>query len=169
LQKRLTNSDHINALELFDSPPVSSETFARSGEVLKANFGIDFDPVKFKALFLQIDNAGWTEERYRRTFDWFLRNKKFASWTIADFFEYGIEMGGYGWYLKKLHEGWKNTDFARWELPDGSVAYTAASADLPFKQWEPKAKTPIFDCRDCGKEFSSATDYHDHLPCKGET
>lgn len=99
----LKNRDSINALD-FIGGKVTSEDILKAEEFLKMNFGVDYPKEKFSMLWEMIREEGWTSERLKQTLKNFLKTKKFATWTIADWFDYKIELYGYSEYLKKLNE-----------------------------------------------------------------
>jgi len=91
----------INGLDLIDSPLISSETFKKGAILLEQNFGIDYPKEKFDMLFTMIKEEGWTEYRFMQTLKWFLKNKRYSSWTIADWFDFGVRLYPYEWYLEQ--------------------------------------------------------------------
>ena len=91
----------LNGLVLIDSPPVRPQTFTEAIAILQANFGTEYAPEKTAALFDMIRDDDWSEERFTRTFKWFVKNKPFAAWTIADWFQYGVKLYPYAWYLRQ--------------------------------------------------------------------
>jgi hypothetical protein len=103
--------------------------------MLEANFNKDYSDEKFKVFFELIREDGWSEERFRRTFKWFLLHKKFPEWTIADWFQYGVKLYPYSWYVKQCTEGTnvlKQMDRYR---VDGVVLYKFKDGeDLPFER-----------------------------------
>ena len=87
-------------------------------------------------MFDMIRDEGWTEERFNRTLKWFLKNKPYPAWTIADWFQYDVKVYPYAWVLRQVFNGanWK-TDIESYELPDGSVVYKLRDGQtLPFKR-----------------------------------
>jgi hypothetical protein len=125
----------VNALDLIPSEPVSSDTLAKAELYIKLNFGIDYPREKFAILFEQIDEAHWSEERFRRVFNWFLRTKKYSSWTIADWFEFGIKLYPYSWYSEQVNKCGKsvNNDIEVYDLGNKVYGYKYIDGNtLPF-------------------------------------
>lgn len=125
----------INALDLIPSEPMKPETFASAIAILQANFGMEYSPEKTAILFDMIRDEMWSEERFNRTFKWFLKNKRYAAWTIADWFDYGVKVYPYSWMLKQAFDG---VDSAKslecYELPDGQFVWKMRDGEtLPFK------------------------------------
>jgi hypothetical protein len=134
----------VNALDLIDSPEVETSTLTKSIAMLESNFGTEFSKEKIALLFDMVREEGWSEERFTRTFKWFLKNKKFPSWTISDWFDYGIKLFPYSWYLKQVHEQGTsiNSSIQRYKLPDGTIAYKLKdSEELPFDEFNIKTIT----------------------------
>lgn len=114
--------------------------------VLEQNFGVEFSNEKWLLLAEMIDEEGWTEERFWRTFKWFLKNKKFPAWTIADWFEFGIKIYPYSWYLSQVNEfgGRVNEEIERYKLPNDVIGYRYADGeDLPFEKLPPITRKKI--------------------------
>ena len=127
----------MNALELIDSPPVCIMTLTKATAILQANYGTEYSQEKIALLFDMIREDGWSEERFQRTLKWFLKNKKFPSWTISDWFDYGIKIYPRAWYLKQCHEngGHATSGIQFYKLSDGSVGYKYKdSEELPFEE-----------------------------------
>jgi hypothetical protein len=93
--------DSINALDLIGGKAKPEEIF-KSEELLKMNYGVEYPQEKFTMLWDMIREEGWTNERLKQTVKYFLKNKKFATWTIADWFDYGVKLYSYSKYLEEL-------------------------------------------------------------------
>ena len=77
----------------------------------------------------------WSEERFTRTLKWFLKGKKFPSWTISDWFDYDIKLYSYGWYLQQVHEQGAsiNNSIEVYEIAEGISGYKFIDGnELPF-------------------------------------
>jgi hypothetical protein len=127
----------VNALDLIPSEEVKTETLTRAIAMLQANFGTEFSSEKISLLFDMIRNEGWNEERFVRTLNWFLKNKKFPSWTISDWFEYGIKLYPRAWYLEQCNKagGYAPSGIQFYKLPDGTIGYKFRdNEELPFEE-----------------------------------
>lgn len=93
--------DSINALDLIGEKIKPDEIF-KSEELLKMNYGVDYPKEKFSMLWDMIREDNWTNERLKQTVKYFLKNKKFATWTIADWYDYGVKLFSYSKYLEEL-------------------------------------------------------------------
>lgn len=127
----------MNALDLIPGEQVSGVTLAKAKVFLKQNYGLEYSEEKFAMLFQMIDEERWTEERFKRTFSWFLKNKKFPSWTIADWFEFGIKVYPYAWYLQQIDKQGRefNRSIDWYRLPDGTLVCKPKDGnDLPFQR-----------------------------------
>lgn len=99
-------------------------------EMLRTTFGVEYSDGRILLLFQQIADDGWSEERFDRTLKWFLRNVKWAAWTIADWFAYTIPIYNYAWYCKQSADG---VPTRTWEIEPGVFGYTLANVELPLK------------------------------------
>jgi len=81
-----------------------------------------------------IHDEHWSEERFVRTLKWFLKNKRFSAWTVADWFDYGVKVYPYSWYLDQVHEfGREVNDRIEAYRINGVVVYRYADGqELPF-------------------------------------
>jgi hypothetical protein len=134
--RRLSTGGTANALDLIPSKPVTSDVFTTAIATMQAVYGADYAPEKISVLFEMIREEGWTEERFKRTFKWFLKHKKFATWTIADWFDFGIEVHSYSWYLEQVNEFGRDVN-KRIEVYkiEGTVVYRYADGEiLPFER-----------------------------------
>ncbi len=104
--------------------------------MLETNYGTEYGREKMGLLLSTMVDEGWSQYRFQETLKWFLHNKKFPAWTIADWFEFGIKVYPYAWCLEKVKEGWNwKTDIESYELPDGTVVYKPNDGvTLPFKR-----------------------------------
>jgi hypothetical protein len=131
---RNVTANGINFLDLIDSQPVDSVDFAKAKQFLKSNYGVQYDEPKFVLLFDIIKEEKWSSARFQKTLIWFLKNKKYPSWTVADWFEYGEKLYPYSWYLEQINngtsadnlEGYRINGVVLWKLKDGQ--------DLPFEK-----------------------------------
>lgn len=129
----------INALSLIDSPPVETTTLTKAIATLQANYGTSYSPEKIMLLFEMVRDEHWTEEQFTRTFKWFLKNKPFPAWTIADWFQYGVKVYPYAWYLRQQNEAGPHVDVLkkmdRYRLPDGTTVFKWKDGEvLPFER-----------------------------------
>jgi len=129
----------VNGLDLIPSETVSGRDLIEATEILERNFGVRYDKQKIVDLFNIVKHEGWTAERFRRTFLWFLKNKRFPAWTIADFFDYQVPVFPYEWYLKQQNEAGPYRDVRlemdAYRLPDGkTIVYKwKDGVELPFE------------------------------------
>lgn len=126
----------VNALDLYNSPEVSTQTFSKTALMLKQNYGTNYSDDKMGLLFDMIRDDGWSEERFNRTLRWFLKNKPFPAWTIADWFTYSVPVYPYEWYLKQCVPGRDvSKEMDIYELEDGTRVYKWHDGiDLPLKK-----------------------------------
>jgi hypothetical protein len=125
--------DGINALDLV-GPKASGDDFADAKAMIEINYGVDVPPEKIKMLFTLMKEDGWSRERLQKTTKWFLKNKKWPTWTIADWFEFGVKLFPYSWYQEQISKGTKAEDMegykvngkVLWKLKDGQ--------ELPFEK-----------------------------------
>ena len=113
----------------------SSLAFAK--EVLEQNFGTPIPNAKWLMLCERIFEQEWTEERFKKTLDWFLDNKKFPSWTISDWFDYDVKLYPFQWVRNYCNKnGIREIDFIKTldcYLIDGIRVYKEKDGiDLPF-------------------------------------
>jgi hypothetical protein len=131
----------VNALTLIPSPPLTEQTLTRAIILLEANFGVEYSQEKILLLFRCMKEDNWTEERFMRTFGWFIRNKPFATWTVADWYTWsGIRVYPYEWMLEQVHKfgGGVNSSLERYLLPDGkTLVYKYKDGqELPLEKWD---------------------------------
>ncbi|MEW6507206.1 MAG: hypothetical protein AB1432_05615 [Bacteroidota bacterium] len=94
--------NEVNALD-FIGEPIKAADILKAEEMLKMNYGIDYPTEKFSMLWEMIKEQGWTDYRLKETLKWFLRNKRYPNWTIADWFDYSVKLFSYAEYLDKLN------------------------------------------------------------------
>ena len=90
----------VNALDLIGSKPVSSVSLAAGKVLLQQNYGIEIPKEKWMMLVSRILDEQWTEERFQMTLSWFIQNKKYPSWVVADWFDFGIRLYPFAWVRK---------------------------------------------------------------------
>jgi hypothetical protein len=125
----------VSALDLIPSKEVDSETFTRAIALLQANYGTEYSPEKTALLFDMIREEKWSEERFGRTLRWFLKNKRYPSWSVADWFDYDVKLHSYGWYLKQVHEQGPtiNNSIEVYTIAEGVSGYKFIDGnELPF-------------------------------------
>ena len=124
----------VNALDLIPSEPVSTKVFVKARAALQANYGTEYSDEKMALLFDMIRDDGWSEEKFVRTLKWFMRNRPFPSWTIADWFAYSVKVFPRAWYLKQCTEGRAN-EIETYLLDDGTYVYKFRDGEeLPLKK-----------------------------------
>lgn len=126
----------VNALDLIQSESVDSQAFNTAIATMQEVFGTDYSQEKISILFEMIREEGWTEERFKRTFKWFLKNKKFGTWTIADWFDYRVDIHPYSWYLEQVNQfGREINKRIEWYRIDGVLACRYSDGEqLPFER-----------------------------------
>ena len=88
----------------FIGDPISTEDISKSEELLKMNFGKEYRSEFFNMLWGLVKEDGWTNYRLRETIKWVLKNKRWQNLTIADFYDYKLELRPYHEYLEELHK-----------------------------------------------------------------
>lgn len=87
-----------------------------------------------------IIDADWTEERFKRTMNWFLANKCYPSWTIADWFQYDVKLYPISWMNKEIgkmgnpERAWERFD--RYRIADTVVCKFKDGVELPLEKIE---------------------------------
>jgi len=127
----------INALD-FIGEIASNDDFYKAEQYIRASYGLneyEESKSKFNTLWSLVKNENWTSERLIRTTIWFLKSKKFATWTIADWFEYGVTLHPYSWYLEQISLG--NSDRIEAYKVNGQIMYKLIDGqNLPFDKFE---------------------------------
>jgi hypothetical protein len=104
----------VSAYDLIKSGPVKDSSLAFAKEVLEQNFGAPIPNAKWMMLCQRIIEEDWTEARFKKTLNWFLDNKKFPSWTIADWFDYDVKLMPFAWVRQHcIKSGLREIDFIR--------------------------------------------------------
>lgn len=126
----------VNALALIDSPPVAPATITKALVILEQNFGAEVSKNKAELLFDMVTEDGWSEKRFDLTFKWFLKNKPYPSWTIADWFSYGVKLYPEAWYRQQCREGMDvRKQMDRYKLADGVIGYKWKDGiDVPLEK-----------------------------------
>ncbi len=130
----LENPKGINALDLIGSK-ATPDDFIKAEVLIKTSFGVNYPKEKFSLLWDLILEEGWTKERLNQTVKYFLKNKKFATWTIADWFDYTLKLYPYSWYLDQIHQfgAAANKTIERYRIQD-KVLYRYYDGNiLPFE------------------------------------
>jgi hypothetical protein len=83
-----------------------------------------------------IREDGWTEERFQRTLKWFLKNKPFPAWTVADWFSFSVKVYPYSWYLEQVSKngGGVNKQIETYRINGVTVFRYADGQELPFEK-----------------------------------
>lgn len=133
--KDIKKWDSINALD-FVGEKIKAEDLAKIVEMVKVSMGRDYDEKKFDLLWSLILEEGWTDVRFRETAKWFLKNKKWHNWTIADWFEYTIRVYSYSKYLENINIYGKSfNDEIEWYKIDGVPVWKYRDGiKLPFEK-----------------------------------
>ncbi|GEM_PF-2501079 len=163
LEKWKRASDEIknegfNALELVASPLVTSKDLVKAQYDLEINFGTEYDKNKMVQLFAVMQSDNWTRLRFQRTFQWFLRNKRYPAWTIADWYEFGIKVYPEAWAYHKigLEPHYNRKSFDWYKLSTGEIVCKFQDGiELPLEKYEFPALSEtmiMIRCRDCGAE-----------------
>lgn len=126
----------IDALDLIESDPVQPATFTKAIAILQANYGTEYSQEKVAVLFDTIRGENWGEERFQRTFKWFLKNKPFPAWTIADWFSFSVKVYPYSWYLEQVSKsgGGVNKQIETYRIDGVTVFRYADGQELPFEK-----------------------------------
>ena len=130
----LENPQGINALDLIGSK-AAPEDFIKAEVLIKTSFGVIYPQEKFSLLWELILEEGWSKERFNLTVKHFLKHKKYASWNIADWFDYSIKLFPYSWYLDQIHQfgASANKTIERYRI-QGKVLYRYYDGSiLPFE------------------------------------
>jgi hypothetical protein len=141
LTKSVT-AEGIHALDLLGERALG-EDFAKVKTMIELSYGVKFETkdktmTKIDVLFDLIAEEGWSKERLQATTKWVLKNKKWGTWTPADWFEYGVKLYPYSWYQKQIASGVKHEEMecylvngiVLWKMKDGQ--------ELPFERPEAK-------------------------------
>ena len=125
----------VSGLNLIPSKEVEPDTFTKAILLLQQNYGTEYSKEKTGMLFDMIREEKWSEERFNRTLCWFLKNKKYPSWSISDWFDYDVKLYSYGWYLKQVREQGAliNNSIEAYTIADGVTGYKFIDGtELPF-------------------------------------
>ena len=132
-------SNGVSAYDIIKSEPVQEQSLAFAKEVLEQNFGTPIPNSKWLMLCQRIIEQEWTEERFKKTLNWFLDNKKFPSWTISDWFDFDVKLMPFAWVRQHCHKnGLREVDFIRTldvYMVDGIRLYKMKDgAELPLER-----------------------------------
>lgn len=134
----MSRSETVNGLDLFESR-IAPADILKAEELLKVNFGVEYPREKFAVLWKMILEDKWSKERFEKTVKWFLKNKKFANWTFADFYDYKIELHSIDWALQENHKTpGAMSRMVKYKI-NGTVFFAYPSPeliDLPFEPME---------------------------------
>lgn len=99
----------INALDLFDIP-IDEQVRRYVKMALTVNYRLEpgANEYNYDLLFSQIEQAGWNAIRLKTTLDYFLQNKLYSTWTVADWFQYKQTLYPYSWYMDMIQKHGKN-------------------------------------------------------------
>lgn len=128
----------VNALDVIPSNPVEEKTLAEAKEMLEQNFGTAIPDAKWMMLCQRIIEEDWSEQRFKRTLKWFLENKRFPSWTIADWFDYNVRLYPIQWMNAEIHKmgnppkAWERFD--RYRLDGVVLCKHKDGVELPLEK-----------------------------------
>jgi hypothetical protein len=128
-------SSSISAFNLFGKT-VTRDECLKAEALIKMNYGAEYPAEKFLMLWEMILEEKWTAERLTNTVKWFLKNKKFPNWTIADWFDYDVKLYNYAWYLEQVNKFGKqvNDQIERYKV-DGVVLHKYKDGiELPLER-----------------------------------
>ncbi|MHB8335807.1 MAG: hypothetical protein ACYDEE_00120 [Ignavibacteriaceae bacterium] len=111
------------------------DDFIKAEVLIKTSFGVIYPQEKFSLLWELILEEGWSKERFNLTVKHFLKHKKYASWNIADWFDYSVKLYPYSWYLDQIHQfgAAANKTIERYRI-QGKVLYRNYDGSiLPFE------------------------------------
>ena len=131
----LKASCQADGLDLIPSEPVTNEDVVKAAALIEQNSGTTTADAKWMMLAQMIVEEGWSRERFQRTLKHLLKSHKWQSWTLADWFSFGIEVHPYSWYMEQVHArgATVNDSIECYRLPDGTVCYRYADTQrLPF-------------------------------------
>lgn len=129
---KVPSDQKINALDLIGDP-VEAVDLAKAQAFLEANYGVAITKEKMKLLFDLVKEAKWTKERFKRTLTHIIRTKVYPNWTIADWFDYGVNLYPYSWYLEQVAQG--NSDKLEAYSINGKTMYKLIDGEqLPFEK-----------------------------------
>jgi len=128
----------INALDLFDMP-ITNEIRKMVKMTLAVNYRLEpkSNAYNYDLLFSQIEAAGWNAVRLKVVLEYFLRNKLYSTWTIADWFQYEQPLYPYSWYMDMLQKNGKeiNNELVSYKI-EGHMFYAKKgdiTVDLPYE------------------------------------
>lgn len=128
------SDDGINALDLFGTE-ITSELIFQTELIIKQNFGIEYPDEKFNLLWQMIRDENWSSERLTSTTKWFLKNKKWAAWTAADWFDYGVKLYPHSWYLKQISAGVKHEEMICYKIERHFLWKMKDNQSLPLQPY----------------------------------
>ena len=107
--------------------------------MMEQNYGVEYPREKVQLLFSMIEEDKWSEERFKRTLKWILKNRPYPTWSISDWFSYGVKVYPYAWYLKQQSEAgpYRNVlkEMDVYKMADGVFAYRWHDREeLPFEK-----------------------------------
>lgn len=123
----------VDALDLI-GPPATAQDMNKAMAMIEMNYGVPAQDEKVLMLFEMIKEEGWSAERLKQTVRWFLKNKKFPNWTIADWFEYGVKMYPYSWYLEQISKGANSNDLECYKVNGRILWKIKDGTELPFER-----------------------------------
>jgi len=131
--------------------------FTQAIAVMQANYSAEYSHEKISILFDMVKEDKWTKERFSRTLKWMLKNRKFADWTIADWFSYSVNVYPYSWYLKQVqeHGAGVNNQIEVYLFDNETRMYKYIDGnELPFprKLIGEDSKPIMIICDECGKQ-----------------
>ena len=129
----------VNALDLIGGR-VADDTLTDAKYLIEQNYGTEYSDRKWIMLAQMIVDDGWTEERFKQTFKWFLKNKRFSAWTIADWFDFGVKLYPIEWMKREIAKmgnpegAWKKFD--RYRVNGVVLCKLKDGVELPLEKIE---------------------------------
>lgn len=134
-----TPENGILVAEVFNDP-ITSVGFSDCIKRLAVNFGIDYagrNPEKLALLFEEMLIAGWTNEWMKQATRYFMKNNKYPTWTIADWFDLPLQkLYTHSQYTAKITEFGRgfNSEIQWYDLEGVFLWAYKKEGELPFKK-----------------------------------
>lgn len=129
----------VDAFAIIGGELVKKETLATAKLFVEQNLGSEIPKEKWMILCELIVEANWSEEKFQRTVKWFLLNKCYPAWTIADWFQFNIKLYPFAWVREACRKsGQSEVEFIKTlevYLVDGIRLYMQKDGtDLPLEK-----------------------------------
>jgi hypothetical protein len=132
LKSSLLIESGTNALDLVGRP-IEPADFMKAEALIEMSFGADFAREKFTMLWDMIGEDGWTAERLHATTKNFLKTKKYATWTIADWYDFDVKVYPYSWYLEQIRNGMSNDNIEIYKYENMTVFKLKDGVKMPVQ------------------------------------